>query len=211
LDFNVLYSTLISGKFINNIVYNSEFPSLSANIGLANYDVSYNFIHQNNIQSWNSTNIDGYPGFVDESDSTGVISNPDSIDWSLSLNSVCVNVGSPVDTVLLDNMDFAGNPRVSDYIVDMGAYELQLNANDSNLLDSDDLLFPNPSSSYIEVNEALKYVTSYKIISTAGQVVKPETYLTTSRIYIGDLERGCYFLEINKGDSMLKYIRFIKY
>ncbi len=211
IDFNVLNNSLISGKFINNIIFNAEFPLLSANIGLSNFDVSYNFIHQNNIQTWNSTNIYGNPGFINESDSTGVISTPDSVDWKLSLNSICVNVGSPFDTSLLEDLDFAGSPRISDLTVDLGAYELQMSSIDSNLIQGDFILFPNPSSGYIEIKDGLNNSNGYRIISMAGQVVKNESYFNTPRIFVGDLERGCYFLEMNIDGIGLKYIRFIKF
>ena len=82
---------------------------------------------------------------------------------------------------------------------------------DSNLIQGDFILFPNPSSGYIEIKDGLNNSNGYRIISMAGQVVKNESYFNTPRIFVGDLERGCYFLEMNIDGIGLKYIRFIKF
>ncbi len=60
------------------------------------------------------SNIDELPYFLD----------PENGDYSLTDSSPCINAGTPDTTGMnLPEFDFAGNPRISDLTIDMGAYE----------------------------------------------------------------------------------------
>ena len=73
-----------------------------------------------------SNNIDSDPLFVNPTTTAGVGAVPVSgeVDWSLQGNSPCINTGTP-DTIGLGLpvIDLAGNPRIYDGRIDIGAYE----------------------------------------------------------------------------------------
>ena len=119
-------------------------------------------------------------------------------------------MGSPIDTILLPPLDITGNPRVSNLRVDMGVYELQVNS-PTNLIEESVLVFPNPSTEFLEINYDLDLNASYRILSVAGHEVNGETKIISSRVYIEGLERGAYILEIKNGILGFKYLRFIKF
>jgi hypothetical protein len=68
-------------------------------------------------------NIDIDPLFVLPSTGTGIGFNGVTADWSLQAGSSCINTGNPNGTYT--STDIAGNPRVSENIIDIGAYEYQ--------------------------------------------------------------------------------------
>ncbi len=76
----------------------------------------------NNTLTWGSHNIDADPMF--RGDVIGDVPLGDYRWLQLTENSPCVNAGTP-DTLgmNLPTVDIAGNPRVWDDIIDMGAYE----------------------------------------------------------------------------------------
>ncbi len=68
-------------------------------------------------------NIDAYPCFFAPTAGAGAEYDATSANWSLQLNSPCINGGSEAAS---DNTDLAGNDRVHSGRVDIGAYENQL-------------------------------------------------------------------------------------
>ncbi len=126
----------------NSIIYNPDagseiniwVPSSVESYPLYSYiDADYNLIRggesgvygtydSNNTLVWGSHNIDTDPLF--RGDVHGDVGLED-IKWvQLTQGSPCVNAGTP-DTLgmNLPTVDIAGNPRVWDNIIDMGAYE----------------------------------------------------------------------------------------
>ena len=67
-------------------------------------------------------------------------------------------------------------------------------------------LYPNPASTYIQVNGNLK--TNYFITNVLGEVVKSgSTSNENSVISIGDLNSGCYILNTTEEKNALKFIK----
>ncbi|MDL2326839.1 right-handed parallel beta-helix repeat-containing protein, partial [Bacteroidales bacterium OttesenSCG-928-A14] len=72
-----------------------------------------------------------YPGagnivIAEDNDNGGpLFFNPATHNWQLQEGSPCINAGSNVALSATDTIDLAGNPRVFDATVDMGAYERQ--------------------------------------------------------------------------------------
>jgi hypothetical protein len=71
-------------------------------------------ISGNTVLNWNEGNIDTNPLWTDFGD----------YPYSLSSSSPCINAGTPDTTGLnLPEYDLAGNPRIYQDVVDIGAYE----------------------------------------------------------------------------------------
>lgn len=68
-------------------------------------------------------NIDAYPSFFEPTGGAGAAHDATAANWTLQLNSPCINGGSEAAS---DNTDLAGNDRVHSGRVDIGAYENQL-------------------------------------------------------------------------------------
>ncbi len=134
----------IAGDFTirNSILYNHESPreievwdnfAGDPNPIYSNIDIDYSLIrngeseiigfdNEHNTLTWGNHNIDTDPLF--RGDVHGDVELED-IRWvQLTQGSPCVNAGTP-DTLgmNLPTVDIAGNPRVWDNIIDMGAYE----------------------------------------------------------------------------------------
>ena len=67
-------------------------------------------------------NINADPSFFGPSPGAGSDYDGSAANWALRSSSPCINAGRQTD---LPKTDLAGNPRVSSYIVDVGAYENQ--------------------------------------------------------------------------------------
>ncbi len=113
--------------------------------------------------TWGSGNIDPDPAFI-----------PGSAE--LSWQSPCIEAGTP-DTsgLMLPLLDLAGNPRLANERVDMGAFEYQLALqipNSKFQIASDWRIFPNPTRDwvYIEINENLEGCT-IQLINASGSVL----------------------------------------
>lgn len=68
-------------------------------------------------------NIDSYPCFLEPSDDAGADQDASGANWTLQMSSPCINAGSGDGS---GGSDLAGNVRVHSGVIDMGAYENQL-------------------------------------------------------------------------------------
>lgn len=73
-----------------------------------------------------TNNIDSNPMFVIPSNGSGTGYNGSIANWSLQVGSGCINAGNPTGSYPL--YDYAGNPRVIDGIIDIGAFEFACSA-----------------------------------------------------------------------------------
>jgi predicted outer membrane repeat protein len=135
-----------------------------------------------------------------------------------SQNSICINNGTPDTTgLLLPHVDFAGNNRIMNYYIDIGAYEtlVMTSARENEFLEDGIYVYPNPFQS--EVNIAFTVLKSEKVsiwlLNAKGQMVKelknstlpPGSYCyqfsTADFKGIKYLDSTCY-LKIIKGKSV---------
>ncbi len=70
-----------------------------------------------------SNNINSVPLFVTPTGGSGTGFDGFTADWSLQVNSPCINVGDP--TMITPSFDIVGNPRITVCRIDQGAYEYQ--------------------------------------------------------------------------------------
>jgi len=100
------------------ITYWSAYPPSTAAIYYSNIKDSIDGINTNNNGTiiWGEGNIDSLPQFVGGS----------PFSYELSAGSPCIDKGTPDTTGLhLPAMDLAGNPRIFNGRIDIGAYEYQ--------------------------------------------------------------------------------------
>ena len=151
-----LWFKLSDPNFFNNIIwYNETSGSTDEQIFFDDDESDPNFYY-NNIQGGQENfgfkydeytftgdyffNIDEDPGYNGDRD----------YDYSLSESSPCINAGTldlPAD-IEIPEFDIAGNPRIVDGSIDMGAYEYQITSNLENLFESKKVElsqnYPNP-------------------------------------------------------------------
>lgn len=104
------------------------------------------------------------------------------------------------DTALFGNLDLAGNNRIFNTTVDLGAYEYDstLGLEEVNYTSNSIKLYPNPATDIVNIktNQTIKNVTVFnvngqKVLDIANQ----------SQINISNLPTGMYFLNINTNQS----------
>lgn len=113
-------------------------------------------------------------------------------DFSIAEDSPCFNAGSPnTPTEVLEGLDFAGNPRVLDGIIDIGAYEVNLAGMEEN----------NPKEPFIRIVGNPVTASSYAEIALkeAGNVIA-SVYSIEGRMlnnkHLGRLEAGINQIDI---------------
>ena len=175
-----------------NILY-SDIQGGQSGIGL-NINVFYLGTYTNNI--------DVNPLFVAPSGGSGTSFNGVTANWSLQSGSPCINAGNPSGTY--PPTDIAGNPRVSNGTVDIGAYEvlsLGVTDNDFQALIN---FYPNPfnSQAAIEFSEEQKNAI-VTITDETGRVIKTINFNGKECIIDkGEMSNGIYFIQITYNNSV---------
>lgn len=152
-------------------------------------------------------NIDIDPLFTLPSAGNGTGYDGLTADWSLQGGSACINSGTPsISGLNLPSTDIAGNPRVLDGCIDIGAFE-QLITFIMEKTNSVSLnIYPNPAADIIEIS-GLNYGI-IEIINIHGQTIKTiHTSNTHIAIDLTSLAVGVYTVKINNGIIVKKFIK----
>lgn len=125
----------------NTAIYNCNATTQGGAAYLNSLDVIQNCAFGNNNQNGVLSNIYGNTGtnfitpdksltftqptsFIGASSTTNELTEVESSNWKLKLNSTCINAGNQqVETYILTGKDLSGNLRVNGSIIDIGAYE----------------------------------------------------------------------------------------
>ena len=129
-------------------------------------------------------------------------------DYTLNETAPVVNAGNnslftAVTSVLVD---MAGNPRLSESIIDLGAYEYQSTASINGILENELIkVYPNPAHSVVMIDapESMEI----QVVSVLGEVVLSQKLNPGSNsVSVEHLTSGVYVIKTNLGES-LKFIR----
>jgi len=136
---------------------------------------------------------------------TDIITDPTNGDFSLISDSPAVNTGNNTAYTnaggdLTNDTDLAGNPRVFDTTIDVGAYELQSTLSITNTLANDFKIYPNPVNNILNIKtNTQKY--NYRIYNIQGQEVLKANNVTSSTIDLSTLHTGIYVLNISSDNK----------
>ncbi len=171
-----------------NFFYSNIEGGISA-FGLAD-TVVYNGLYENNIEI--------EPQFILSGD------HP----YNLDFTSPCINAGNP-DTIglFIPEVDLAGNMRIVQDTIDIGAYENQLTSNITYSNKSGNILvFPNPATDKLTIRIPEKqfqkgWVTVNDIKGNPVLKIQIENPLQEYDLYF--LPRGIYIMKITSGEFII--------
>jgi hypothetical protein len=167
--------------------------------------------------------IEGFENLNENIDSNPSLLDDAELPYMISDHSVCTNNGThELESCYLPEYDLAGNPRISDNFIDIGAYEFQfVLANEDETLDHNQNFqlrsFPNPFRISTKITFALSagngYNTQIEIYNIKGQLIrklKLENVISGNYEVVWDgknesgysISSGLYFCKIKSGTSI---------
>lgn len=176
------------------------------------------FLGNNNLQEINgqftlSNSILQYPGSGFNINGTYITQNPeftdpDNGDLTLDLSSPAVNAGDNTvyeaadgntgNISLTNDLDLAGNPRLFDTTIDIGAYEVQATLNVPELHNKTFAVYPNPVTNTLNIKTQLNNF-DYELFNVHGQKVMEGS--STTSINVSKLNTGIYLLNLSNGNQ----------
>jgi predicted outer membrane repeat protein len=206
-------------SFINNIVFGNENGSgeaMAINFG----NQPYTPVFQNCLIEGGQSSVSGLPGsvtwldIIDEAPgfvlaSSGVGNSFDgsSADWQLSDQSPCINAGlEDVSGLGLPDYDLAGNPRIQQERIDMGALESSfVPTSIVNRLDNVDfkLWYRRDSEQIVVQTEDHEYFTGalYNITGALVEDKRPASFQNQMIFSAAGLNRGIYVVTLFRSDG----------
>ena len=157
-----------------------------------------------------SNNININPDFINPSNGSGVGFDGLNSDWSIDGSSPCVNSGNPTGVYPLT--DIIGNPRISNGIIDIGAYESFSVGLIEKPIDSDLSLFPNPNNGVFTFSYNLNKAAELSIYNNIGQQVKTislPTHTQTITVNMTPFAKGIYIYKVTEKDKLIAVSKFI--
>ena len=232
---------IINNTIANNTTWTEYFPGKGGGISIDGepYPVIRNCIIWNNISEFNvmnidfylddwldisycnveddlghifdlepHTNIDSLPGFVD----------PENVNFRLSENSPCINMGTPDTTGLfLPQEDLWGNDRIIGGRVDIGAYEYNWPSTAFAVMDGVAFhVYPNPCTGRLVLEcraESGHNDLVLRINNVRGQIIKEQKINAAKNripVDISNQPHGIYVLTLTSGQSVLFRQKIIK-
>jgi hypothetical protein len=192
-------NTANSGSQINLFDEDSDpsFAYCEVEGGVAAFELNGNFY----TGTWQN-NVDSIPMFVSPSSGAGTSVDGFAADWSLQFASKCINGGDP--TSQYPPTDIAGNPRIINSTIDIGAYESQLTSFISEFLENPIFfVFPNPTKGKLMIHSE-EEILQMIITSEFGEVVDKSVLQNQTSVDLTSLPNGIYILHIIGNKSSIK-------
>ena len=188
--------TVYNSTVVNNKSDGSELNSTSINCVSTTSALNQNFVRPSTFVG-NTTNQQQ----IDELLNT---------DWRLKEGSQYIDVGS-LDNLpdwLINGTDLAGNPRIYDGKISMGAYEYYPSSSGIHDLQQQAGITtsPNPAADFITISNLQGNETLY-IYNINGQLlITRKTTSETETVPVGHLPSGIYLLKTSAGQT-LKWVK----
>ena len=163
--------------------------------GTASYSLFYNTTTGNNGNL--PPNISGSNNITN--------SNPlYDANFYLATNSLAIDAGN--NSAISETLDLAGNPRVFNGIVDMGAYETQETLSVEQYNNQQFSIYPNPVKNTLNINTQLSSF-EYALYSLHGQKVMEGSSKTV--LDVSTLSAGVYVLKLSS-ENKFESFKIIK-
>jgi parallel beta-helix repeat protein len=189
-------SAIISGNhvYIDDQASKPDIIYSNINGGSASFGLNTNVFYLGNYNN----NINSNPIFIFPSNEIGASLNNTNTNWSLQTNSPCINTGDPIGTY--SSTDLAGYPRISNSIIDIGAYEFQNNTGIENLIFNKKIkIYPNPFiyETNVKFDIPLKNV-KITIYDSYGKIVEEIKNISGEifTFYRNNLPSGLYIFKL---------------
>lgn len=160
-----------------------------------------------------------YPDFKDSNNL--LTYNRDTIisNWSFDSTSNCVDKGINSyyrSSEINLKMDIFGNERISNNIVDIGAFEFQFKSSSSSnfvsFLDHDRfIVFPNPTNGEIFIKFDSEQNLLMELFDLNGRLVNTQSLYSKTEIDLSKYKKGIYFLKIKDDDKLIGIRKIVKY
>ncbi|RZJ31727.1 MAG: T9SS type A sorting domain-containing protein [Flavobacterium sp.] len=163
--------------------------------GLATYD---SFSQYKSGTGQDSNSVYANPGFLNTELPTPQL--------ALLPESLCINIGNPVLSIVGEEKDYLGNPRIVNNVVDIGANEFGFQLSAPETVKTKAQISPNPftSQTLLTMEEPIEN-GSMLLYDVSGRKVRETTNLSGNEIAIerGNLEAGFYFYQLIDGGKIL--------
>ncbi len=184
-------------QVVNNIFFS---PNLMPCI-LHNATVTSGFNCCSSFPPDGASNIEAVPDFARPTMTAGNIAETTLYDWTMKATSKTINTGDTIPTPGQLPLDFAGNPRVYQGRIDMGAYEYQDSITKPSAVGGAGLListrvFPNPVSDILNVFADVHVAAVIVLYDLSGRAVLQQEFLREAAIDFGRFAKGVYLYEI---------------
>ncbi len=213
---NDFYATALSvpGREIqlyNNIIFNLSVKNNIYWTPATPHNLDFNCIHQDGADSLGQNTITADPALVFPTDSSGVMKNLGSYSWALLSNSPCINAGNMDVVSILPEFDFAGNPRITQNRIDVGAYEypFPFNVNEKQA-DVPYAVYPNPADDILHVKVHTKQPAGIVIYDLMSRTVIQANFMGHTSLNTSQLAPGNYLYHLRVGESISMGGKFVK-
>lgn len=128
-------------------------------------------------------------------------------DYTLDMGVNLIDAGN--NSFVSGSTDLANNQRIFNTAVDIGAYEfgsVSLSTNDFDLATKSVIVFPNPTSSILNIESQIA-LTQVEVFSILGKKVLS---VNSKTIDVSKLNSGVYFLRLTTKNGSQSTLRFIK-
>lgn len=203
-----------SNRVINATVANTIFWDNKTTGNVATRSITdFYKLPVNSVNVYNSIdeanfNDSSLSSTTNTSDANPLFNNAANGDFTLTAASPAVNTGDNTKIPAGITADLAGNQRIFNSTVDMGAYEYisTLGINDFFIAENEIKLYPNPTTSVlnIKMTSSLKQATIYSVL---GRKVLETTSKT---IQTSNLKTGLYLIKIEDENGNVSTKRFMR-
>jgi predicted outer membrane repeat protein len=199
-------------QLVNNIIFGNT--ALSGEMEQIGVGMGAPIVTYCNVQDGYGglDNIVENPSFIAPTYESGTDCDATNADWSIDpFSSACINTGKPNTAGLgLPATDFAGNDRIIDGRIDIGAFEAIIPAAYITTKHANEMfyIFPNPCRGIVNFEFLNNEKTNFKInvLNSYGQQIFKKQYLNTSyikdKIDLSAFPNGIYFVKLKNGNSV---------